>query len=283
MRYLTREWFALVQMENRLRYLKKLPEGNWDEGEIRSFVRREREAYVLREQKDWAHWAKGQTEEMKAAQPFDPAESAAWFNSGYRWGCRMANRGLPDWLAEGVDRRLLALGYIPAQLWPRRGAELRRIRRSLRRMNERIREAKALEEQRIPEDVRRAFQLHDACLLSLRRKGGDAVLLLNNGGGTPEWGKPYERLTFRGVTLFSREPGIVLRTKEADRSAGPVAIRVEGMPEWEVLSGWKVLYWELYREEGEYEVRLMLTNGEKQPYLTLRCREIEWAYLADPA
>ena len=55
------------------------------------------------------------------------------------------------------------------------------------------------------------------------------------------------------------------------------------MPEREILSGWKVLYWELYREEAGYEVHLMLTNGAKQPYLTLRCREIEWAYLADPA
>ena len=283
MRYLTREWAALVQLEDRLRYLKKLPEGRWDEGEIRSFVRREREAYVLRERKDWEAWARGQTEEMKAAMPFDPAEAAEWFDSGYRRGLRMATRGLPGWLAEGADRRLLALGYIPAQLWPRRGAELRRIRRTLRRMNEQIREAKALEEQRIPEDVRRAFQLHDACLLSVSRKGKDVFLLLNNGGGTPEWGKPYERITFRGVTRFAREPGMVLRTKEADHGAGPVVIEVEGMPERELRSSWKVLYWELYREEEGYEAHLMLTNGEKQPYLTLGCREIEWAYLADPA
>ena len=282
MRYLTREWVALVQLEDRLRYLKKLPEGNWDEREIRSFLHREREAYVKRERKDWEVWAKGQTVETKAAMPFDPAESAAWFDAGYRRGLRTAKEGLPDWLAEGVDRRLLALGYIPAQLWSRRGTELRRTQRTLRRMNEQIREAKALEEHRIPEDLRRAFQLHDAFLLSIRRRSGDAVLLLNNGGGTPEAGKPYERLTFRGVTLFVREPGMVLRIREVDHSAGPVVIEVEGMPERELLSGWKVLYWELYREEGEYEVHLMLTNGAKQPYLTLRCREIEWACLADP-
>ncbi len=46
MRYYTREWYELIQTENRLRYLRKLPPGTWGDREIRALYRRELETYV---------------------------------------------------------------------------------------------------------------------------------------------------------------------------------------------------------------------------------------------
>ncbi len=216
---------------------------------------------------------------MRNEQPFDPAETAEWFRSDYRGGCRFAGEIYPAWLTEQVDKRLLAMGYVPVELWPRLRTEHRKAQRKLKSMEEAIRDYAAREEQTIPEEVRQGFRLHDAMLLSLRRKGNRVSLLFNN-GGVEDPGRPYQRLAFRGVSLFEREPGIVLRPRLRDNTASPV--RIEGGPESEWTSDWSLIYRELYRTEEGYEIRMMLRGRNRIRYITLRCREIGIEYGAEP-
>ncbi len=280
MRYYTREWYELSQTENRLRYLKKLPPGTWGDREIRALYRRELEAYVRMQREDWEAWAAQQSEELRKEWPFDPAEAAEWFRSDYRGGCRFAGEIYPAWLTERVDKRLLAMRYVPSELWPRLQTELRKAQRKLKSMEEAIRDHAAREERTIPEKVSQGFRLHDAMLLSLRRKGSEVSFLFNNGGVVEDLGRPYQRLAFRGVSLFEREPGIVLRPRLRDNTASPV--RIEGGPESEWTSDWSLIYRELYRTEEGYEIRMMLRGRNRIRYITLRCREIGIEYGAEP-
>ena len=121
-----------------------------------------------------------------------------------------------------------------------------------------IEASSVLQEQDIPAEIRDAFRFHDANVLSVRKIGADAEMLLSDGGFM---GTPYCRVIFRNVSLFEREKGLVIRTKRENSG--------------EISSNVIYLYDELYRTESGYEVHMMLTGRQDLRYLTVGCERIE--------
>ncbi|MBE5931260.1 MAG: DUF4085 family protein [Lachnospiraceae bacterium] len=187
---------------------------------------------------------------------FDPTETIRFFEECYRDKLRWRFPWLPEWVVRDVDIRLLALDYLPEGVFRQLRKEEQKNKRAFERI---MKKAQAdLEQQKIPEDIKKAFCLHDAHLLSLKRIGSDVELCLSKDGAWPD-GTPYIRLRCKNVTLYEREKGLVIRK------------RMGQSEEWE--SNCVYLYHELYRAGTGYEIHLLLTS-RKLHYLTIGCEDV---------
>ncbi|MBQ4563092.1 MAG: DUF4085 family protein [Lachnospiraceae bacterium] len=193
-------------------------------------------------------------ERFRNRLPFDPTETIECFRMCYRMGVRHAASNYPDWVAETVDKRLLALMMMPESAYQRLKKEEQKNRRAFERINKTAEEE--LSRQDIPEEIRLRFCFHDANVLELKKVRGDVELFLRRDGYWPE---PYLKVIFRGVTKFEREKGLVLRKKVDEDGVG---------------SNCRYLYDELYRTEDGYEVHMLLWTMKELRYVTVRCRDI---------
>ena len=195
--------------------------------------------------------------EFEARPPFDPKETIDCFQECYRMGVKYAASGYPKWVQETVDPRLLALQRIPESAYLRLKKESEKCKREFDKINKKAQSI--LEQQDIPDEIREAFYLHDAHLLSVVKKGRDVTLLFRKDGGWFGETTPYIRITCKGVSLYEREKGLVIRTKEVDG---------------EKRSNCQYLYGEQYRTEQGYEVHMMFWNFSGLQYFTIGCKEI---------
>jgi len=196
-------------------------------------------------------------EAFEARLPFDPKETIECFQECYRMGIKYAASGYPKWVQETVDPRLLALQRIPESAYLRLKKESEKRKREFDKINRKAQ--KVLEQQDIPDEIHEAFYLHDAHLLSVVKKGRDVTLLFRKDGGWFGETTPYIRITCKGVSLYEREKGLVIRTKEVDG---------------EKRSNCQYLYGEQYRTEQGYEVHMMFWNFSGLQYFTIGCKEI---------
>ena len=197
-------------------------------------------------------------EAFEARPSFDSQETIECFQECYRMGVRYAASGYPKWVQETVDPRLLALQRMPESAYQRLKKESAACRRKFERINRKAQEV--LEQQDIPEEIRGAFCLHDANLLSVVKKGRDVSLLFRKDGGWFGESTPYIRITCKDVHLYEREKGFVIRLREVDG---------------EKRSNCQYLYGELYRTEQGYEVHMLLWTFSGLRYFTIGCKEIQ--------
>lgn len=195
-------------------------------------------------------------EKFETRPAFDPSETVAFFEECYHDKLRWKFQWLPEWAVRDVDRRLLALDYLPESVFGKLRKEEQKNKRAFDRI---MKKAEAdLGQQEIPKKIREAFCLHDAHLLSLKKISSDVELCLCKDGAWPA-GTPYIRLRCKNVTLFEREKGLVIRKK---------------MGQWEEwVSNCVYLYHELYRIGTGYEIHILLSS-RKLHYLTIGCEDV---------
>ncbi len=196
-------------------------------------------------------------EQFEARAPFDPKDTIECFQECYRMGVKYAASGYPKWVGETIDKRLLALQRMPESAYQRLKKESEKCQREFDKINKKAQSV--LEQQDIPKDLREAFYLHDANLLSVVKKGQDVVLLFRKDGGWFGETTPYIRITCKEVYSYEREKGLVIRTKEVDG---------------ENRSNCQYLYGEQYRTEQGYEVHMLLWTFRALRYLTIGCKDI---------
>ena len=196
-------------------------------------------------------------EEFEKRLPFNPQETVDYFAEVYRRLLRVNYLHLPAWAVQAVDKRLLALGYMPESVYRQLRKEEQKNKRAFERIMKKAEED--LEQQIISEKWKENLCFHDANLLSLKRVGSDVELCLRKDGMWPD-GTPYARVVFKNITLFEREKGIVIRK------------RMGQYGEWE--SNYVYLYNELYRTETGYEIHMLL-SGKELRYLTIGCEDVE--------
>ena len=301
MKYYTKEWYALMQKQHYTSGLAVIPDKEYTDAEIRAFFEQDLQAEIENDRNihdmppsmDWAGELltpdrfrpdiflftaedgevfhpetaeiaqeylekdfRRQTEQYEKREPFDPTDTIACFKECYRMMVRHGWKDYPAWVSETVDKRLLALHRITESAYNRLVEEEKANKASFERITA---EASAvLKEQNIPDEIRDAFRFHDANVLSIMKNGTDVEMLLRDGGFMAT---PYCRVIFRGVSLFEREKGLVIRTKCEESG--------------EIGSNVIYLYEELYHTENGYEVHMMLTGRRDLRYLTIVCEEIE--------
>ena len=195
-------------------------------------------------------------EQFEQRPSFDPQETIDFFAEVYHNLLRVAYSNLPEWAVPLLDKRLLALEYMPESVYRQLRKEEQKNKRAFERI---MKKAEAdLGQQAIPEKMREGFCFHDARLLSIKKAGTDVALCLRKDGMWPE-GTPYIRVIFMNVTLFEREKGLVIRKRMGQHG------------EWE--SNYVYLYDELYRTDTGYEIHILLT-GKELRYLTIGCEDV---------
>ena len=195
-------------------------------------------------------------EKFEKRPPFDPQETVDFFAEVYHRLLRLNYLHLPEWAVQVVDKRLLALDYMPESVYRQLRKEEQKNKRAFERI---MKKAEAdLEQQVIPGKVRDGFCFHDAKLLSLKKVGANVELCLRKDGMWPD-GTPYIRVIFKDVTLFEREKGLVIRK------------RIGQYGEWE--ANYAYLYNELYCTETGYEIHMLL-RGKELRYLTIGCGDV---------
>ena len=199
-------------------------------------------------------------ERFAARPPFDPTETIECFRDCYRGTLRYGFSHFPQWVQESVDPRLLALNRIPESAYKR----LKKEEQANRRAFEKI-DAKAtavLEQQDIPAEIREQFCFHDACVLAIKKVRSDVELYLRKDGGWLCDATPYIKIIFKNVRQIDREKGFSLRPK----------LDADG----DLRTSCTYLYDELYREEGGYEVHMLLCTSKALRYLMICCEDIHF-------
>lgn len=307
MKFYTKEWYELMQRQNYTSGLKKIPDKVYTDDDIQAFYDKDLKAEVAHDRKihntppgpyDWEdelllpdrftpdtflfeneetgelfhpetpeiarHYLeqdRRQAQEQFAARPpFDPSETIECFQECYRGLLRYGFAHFPQWVQESVDPRLLALNRIPESAYKRLRKEEQANRRAFEKINAKA--TAVLDQQDIPEEIRERFYFHDASVLAIKKVRSDVELYLRKDGGWLGDATPYIKIIFKNVRQIDREKGFSLSPKlDADD---------------DLRTRCTYLYDELYRDEGGYEVHMLLCTSKALRYLTICCEDIHF-------
>lgn len=197
-------------------------------------------------------------EEFDNRPEFDSAECIGWFKDDFAAGLKNARTFYPAWLREECDERLIALGLLPETTYKKYKDEIRRIKKEWKQINRNA--AKTAEKQQISSEIHELFDLHDAYLLSLRKKGNDCVMDLQKGGTWSDDKGRYRTLVFKNAQIIEKDSGITTRKRR---------------DEYGVWTNTSFLYYELYKSDSGYEIHIMFWAGTGLAYLTLTCSDVQ--------
>lgn len=303
MRFLTKEWYCLMQLWGLGDIFKKIPDKEYSDADISKLYEKalkkenaaEKKAYntppelwipeslndedfdpmdylIVDEENENNFHVPASAEEVRASiiynyekeceafekrGKFDPSETIDWFKESYKAGLNNAKYFYPKWMQEETDIRLMALHLLPETVYLKFKNHIREAKKEWNRLNRCY--EKASKKQDISEDIRDLFDLHDACLLSLRKQGKNYVMEFQKDGMWSDDELRYRRITFKKAQILEKDSGISTR-KQYDEHG--------------IWTSTTLLYHELYNSQTGYEVHLMFWAGDDLAYVTLDCSEI---------
>ena len=307
MKFYTKEWYELMQRQNYTSGVKKIPDKVYTDEDIQAFYDKDLKAEIARDRKihntppgpyDWQdallapdrftpetflfeneetgelfhpetpeiarHYLEQDRrqaqERFDARPPFDPTETIECFRECYKAQLRYGFASFPQWVQNSMDKRLLALNRIPESTYKRLKKEEQANRRAFEKINAKA--SAVLEQQDIPDEIRKQFCFHDASVLATNKVSSDVELYLLKDGGWPDDTTPYIKIIFKNVHQFDREKGFSLRPK----------LDADG----DLRTSCTYLYDELYRNEGGYEIHILLWTSKALRYLTICCEDIHF-------
>ena len=275
LKFYTKEWYELMQKTDYTTGLKAIPDKNYSDKEIKAFYDSDLKKEIARDKKLHKLMGSGGSgfgllldgfgmkslpfEAEDAQREFDPSETVSCFKESYRNLLRFAADNFPPWVAETVDKRLLALWRMPKSALEKLKAEERENKRKFNAINRKAERALSLQE--IPDHIKAAFCYHDAAVLNISKQGKNTVMYLRKDGYWPDDDTPYAKIIFKNVAWQEREVGIVLRCVKDEENI--------------VSSRCFYLYDELYRNDDGFEVHMMFWCGGKPKYFTVSCEDLD--------
>ena len=181
--------------------------------------------------------------EYNKRKPFDSKKSEKEFNEFYK-SMLIINDMLPKWVYEKVDKRLIALGYLPQNVFNK--LKEQEIANKEKYDNIEKEAMNNLYSQNISEEIYANFNFHDEVIKSFKSKDGNYIMKVTHS----DFIESYT------VTVVFKEATIV---ENEDLKFGKSIY----------------LYDEIYKLEDGYEVHIMFEcDGLK--YLTIKCSNIEF-------
>lgn len=153
---------------------------------------------------------------------------------------------LPRWVYEKVDKRLIALGYLPKSVFDKLKEQETANKKTFDNTEKEA--LKILEQQKIPEEIYSAFNFHDDILMSIKNKEDNVVMKI----------KHWDFIESYNITITFKNANI---------------IQMEDLKFGDSI----YLYEEIYRVDNGYEVHMLYECGGLQ-YLTVKCSNIEFKY-----
>lgn len=143
MKYLTKEWYAAMQLVRREGMYREIPDADYSDEEINGFIQKR-------------------------------LSEDASFKDTYNSFMQNIADFSPKWLKEVVDLRLIALGMLPSSAYKRLSAEIEGARKDCLAGENQFNEATSL--QRLPAILMKSFTIHDARLFFLGKSGNKIVM-----------------------------------------------------------------------------------------------------------
>lgn len=143
MKYLTKEWYAAMQLVRREGMYREIPDADYSDEEINGFIQKR-------------------------------LSEDASFKDTYNSFMQNIADFSPKWLKEVVDLRLIALGLLPSSAYKRLALEIEGARKDCLAGENQFNEATSL--QRLPAILMKSFTIHDARLFFLGKSGNKIVM-----------------------------------------------------------------------------------------------------------
>ena len=153
MKYLTKEWYAAMQLVRREGMYREIPDADYSDEEINGFIQKR-------------------------------LSEDASFKDTYNLFMQNIADFSPKWLKEVVDLRLIALGMLPSFAYKRLASEIESAKKDCMAGENQFNEATSL--QRLPAILMKSFTIHVARLFFLGKSGNKIVMTfdLNYGSRT---------------------------------------------------------------------------------------------------
>ena len=143
MKYLTKEWYAAMQLVRKEGLYREIPDADYSDEEINGFIQ------------------KRLSEDTSFRDTYNTfMQDIADFS--------------PKWLKEEVDLRLIALGMLPSFAYKKLSEEIEGARKDYQAGENQFNEAISL--QRLPAALMKSFTIHDARLFFLGKSGNKIVM-----------------------------------------------------------------------------------------------------------
>jgi hypothetical protein len=212
--------------------------------------------------------------EFENRPPFDESEAVSGFEDGYMARLEYEYRRFPEAEISGVDRRLIALGFLPRSVYDRLKAMSKANKREFDAINRAAGRALRAAARAVPKRVAEAFDgLHDADINSIEKVGADVVVTLELCGAVFS---DAELDTDDGDLFIGVANGEATGVEPGQPSTRRIVFKsaeIVERDEAELVGGAIWLYDELYPADGGYEAHIMYEcDGLK--YLTVRCADI---------
>ena len=178
-------------------------------------------------------------EEFNNRPPFDEKEVIEDFEQTYK--INLEDRyGIPKWVYEEVDNRLIALNFLPKSVLKKLKVQEKENKKKFDKI---MKEAnKVLSKENVPEEIQEKLSLHDARVVEFKKEENNYVMTIEN----------YEDEVIQIV--FEETEIIELEELNFENCY------------W--------LYEEIYKTKNTYEVHIMIDSyGLK--YVTLKCKDIK--------
>ena len=143
MKYLTKEWYAAMQLVHKEGLYREIPDADYSDEEINGFIQKR-------------------------------LSEDASFKDTYNTFMQNIADFSPKWLKEVVDLRLIALGMLPSFAYKRLSAEIESAKKDCMACENQFNEATSL--QRLPAILMKSFTIHDARLFFLGKSGNKIVM-----------------------------------------------------------------------------------------------------------
>ena len=212
--------------------------------------------------------------EFESRPPFNESEAVSGFEDGYMARLEYEYRRFPEAEISGVDRRLIALGFLPRSVYDRLKDMSKANKREFDAINRAAGRALRAAARAVPKRVTEAFDgLHDADINSIEKVGADVVVTLELCGAVFS---DAELDTDDGDLFIGVANGEATGVEPGQPSTRRIVFKsaeIVERDEAELVGGAIWLYDELYPADGGYEAHIMYEcDGLK--YLTVRCADI---------
>ncbi len=275
MRYYTKEYYTLMMALGVADMYEPVIDKEYSDEEIEELYQKALDNYVeeLRASYDeppefdfdeaadpeYVEMMREELEEYENREPFDEEEAAEGFRETYEDNLEEPDGDLPEWVRETVDKRILAMYFMPEKIYRKLAEEDEANEEKFEALDEKADEAREDMRENLPEEFDELMdtleELESSYVVGAVTDDDEIELKIE--GFDDEGEEVIYTLRFDEVEILENE-GI---------DASPWTDE-----DGDTFSDCEFLFSEIYIEEGRPEIHMLFDNNGLK-YLTFRCSE----------
>ena len=260
MRVYTKEWHELSDYLASVDLFEPIEDGDYSDADIEKLHQKALENYLKEER-----------ELYDEREPFNEKEETELFEEMYKDSLDEPDEDIPAWIREAVDPRLIALGLLPEGIYKRLEEEMEAKQKRFEELDEIAdRVLEEYEDEEASEEYEdfeeKLSDMQSGYILSAGKVDSSYEIEIVDWDfdeDEDEEDDETEQAQVRRIFTFSNAD--VIEDEGLD-------IEPETDEDGDVMSNCELMDYELYNDNGRYEVHMLLDNGDHGlKYLTLSC------------